>query len=57
MRAHTTLVTGFLMLVGGCVGLGEAVMNMLAKQRYESGAKKGVKVKVRLLRIYTFRSG
>jgi hypothetical protein len=41
----------------GGKGLDEAVMNMLSKQRYESGSKKGVKVKVRLLRIYTFRSG
>jgi TonB family protein len=35
----------------------DAVLGMLAKQKYEPGMKKGQKVKVRLLRMYTFRSG
>jgi hypothetical protein len=35
----------------------DAVMQMLSKQKYEPGVKKGTKVKVRMTRIYTFRSG
>jgi hypothetical protein len=35
----------------------DAVLEMLSKQKYEPGIKKGQKVKVRMLRIYTFRSG
>jgi TonB family protein len=35
----------------------DAVMKMLRSQRWEPGAKKGTKVKVRLEGIYSFRSG
>jgi periplasmic protein TonB len=35
----------------------EATLQMLAKQKYEPGSKKGTKVKVRMNRIYSFRSG
>jgi hypothetical protein len=35
----------------------DAVLQMLAKQKYEAGSKKGTNVKVRLTRKYSFRSG